>query len=184
MVQQWDTHYHLYEETQQKGFILLGHLWWYNYPYARLIIYTKEKEAVNNKLIFLSACLPHLWEIASRQWGESEWHLSEQTQRSQGQLMRKIPCPHTTRFLVFYIPSVMLGERKTFVSADIISYWSEVGFPQVLYLSGILNLIKCSSFCAQMEQVRYGCPDLTFGSMKRDVWLYWTYDERHKHKIL
>lgn len=29
MVQQWDTHYHLYEETQQKGFILpypLGHL--------------------------------------------------------------------------------------------------------------------------------------------------------------
>ncbi len=29
MVQQWDTHYHLYEETQQKGFILhypLGYL--------------------------------------------------------------------------------------------------------------------------------------------------------------
>ncbi len=61
------------------------------------------------------------------------------------------------------------------------SYWSEVGFPQVLYLSGIINLIKCSSFCAQLEQVKYRCPDST--SMKQDAWLHWTSDERHKHNI-
>lgn len=144
-------------------------LWWCNCPYARHIICKREKEAVNNKIIFPSACLPRLWKIASRQWGESECLLSEQTQRSQGQLMQKFPCPHSTRFMVFYILSVMLGERKTLMSDDIISYWSKMGFPQVIYHSEILNLIKCSSFWAQLDQVRYGCHDMACGSMKRDV---------------
>lgn len=121
-------------------------LWWCNCPSARHIICKKEKEAVNNKLIFPSACLPRLWKIASRHWGESECLLSKQTQRSQGQLMQKFPCPHLTRCLVFYILSVMLGQRKTLMSDYIISYWSKLGFPQVLHHSGILNLIKFSSF--------------------------------------
>ncbi len=86
-------------------------LWWYNCPYVRHIIYKKEKEAIN-KLIFPSACLPHLWEIASSQWGEREWHLPEQTPRSHSQLMRKIPCPHTTRCFSLLYPKCHVGWEK------------------------------------------------------------------------
>ncbi len=176
--------YHLYEETQQKAFILhypLGYLCGGIIALMRGILSIKRKK----KLSTSSFSPLHVFHISEKllsgsEVKENDIYPSRHRDLTANWCGRSLVLIQPD-VLVFYIPSVMLGERKTYVAADIISYWSEVGFPQVLYLSGIINLIKCSSFCAQLEQVRYSCPDST--SMKQDAWLHWTSDERHKHNI-
>lgn len=123
MVQQWDTHYHLYEETQQKAFILhypLGYLCGGIIALTRGILSIKRKKKLSTTSSFSPLHVFHISEKLLPGSGvkENDIYPSRHKDLTANWCGRSLVLIQPD-FLVFYIPSVMLGERKTYVAADI-----------------------------------------------------------------